>query len=576
MTAASDGASRRRQLWAIVAPDLWMIVAGIVSGLIAGATQLYFPQAIGRVMDEDRLAPGLALVIFGVLCVGGFGRFGEKIFFSTASQRLIARLRGATFDSMLRQEIGFFDSERSGDLTSRLMNDAQALEFVLVDQVGAATRSLVLVLGGAIVLIWMSPFLTLVMIGVLTPLVLFLNHVGKRAGELMRDYQTNTGDMASIASEAISGIRAVRASDQEAFVSRRFREAAEASLAIGRRHNLAYGIVRGVSAVGPELAAIVVILVGLPLFSQGRVSTGGLAAFVFTGMLALSAVRDLAECATEVRRASGSLNRVVEILCREPRIPMSDGQRPDPVKGDVVFEDVSFAYPSRPDVPVLQSLNLAVRPGEIVALVGASGAGKSTIASLLLRFHDPLAGRVLIDGADSRTLDGRWLRRRIGFVAQEPTLFAMTIAENIRFGLDSATDADVANAARAANAYDFIARLPAGFDTRVGDRGVQLSGGQRQRIAIARTVLKDPRILILDEATSALDSESETLVHEALERLMKGRTTLVIAHRLSTIRSADRVIVLGAGRVVEMGTHESLMSVASVYRDLVESQIFNA
>lgn len=551
-----------------------MIAAGIVSGFLAGATQLYFPQAVGRVVDEGRLSVDFALFIFGVLCLGGLSRFGERVLFSSASQSLIARLRSSTFDSILRQEVGFFDEERAGDLTSRLMGDAQALEEVLVGQVVAAMRSLVLVGGGAIVLLWMSPLLTLVLVGVLTPFVLFVNRLGRRVAELAHDYQTNTGDMASIAAEAISGIRTVRASDQEAFMSQRYRTAALGNLAIGRRTNFVYGVVRGVSVVGPEM--LVVILVGMPQLSAGAVSTGGLAAFAFTGMLALGAVRDLAECSTEVRRASGALKRILEVLGREPRIPVGEGKGAEAMTGEVVFEGVGFAYPSRPEVPVLHDLSLAVRPGEVVALVGASGAGKSTLAGLLLRFHDPLAGRILIDGADSRTLDGRWLRRHIGFVSQEPTLFALTIAENIRFGLDHVSTAEVVNAARAANAHDFITGLPQGFETRVGERGVQLSGGQRQRIAIARTVLKDPRILILDEATSALDSESESLVHEAVERLMQGRTTLVIAHRLSTIRSADRVIVLDGGRVVESGTHGSLMRQGSVYAELVENQIFSA
>ncbi|MEO8361796.1 MAG: ABC transporter ATP-binding protein [Vicinamibacteria bacterium] len=567
---------RRKRLLALLVPDLKTIAAGVVSGLIAGATELYFPQAIGVTLDRGAVTTSFAAFVAAVLCLGGLSRFAERFFFANASQRLVARLRGAAYESLLRQEIAFFDDERSGELTSRLMNDAQALEFVLVDEAGSVMRAFVLTAGGGCVLLWMSPYLTLVMIAVLAPIALYLDHLGRRAGGLMRAYQAIIGRLSGLASEAISGIRAVRASDQEAFMARRFEESASEGLRIGREHNRIYGMVRGISAVAPELGAMVVILVGLPLFSTGKLTTGDLAAFVFTGTIVLNAVRDLAGSLTELRRASGALDRVAEILCREPKVPVEGGLRPDPMKGEIVFDDVAFAYPSRPDAPVLRGLNLVVHPGEVVALVGASGAGKSTLAGLLLRFHDPQSGRVLIDGADSRTLDGRWLRRRIGFVAQEPTLFAMTIAENIRFGLETATTKEIEDAARAANAHDFISGLPAAYETRVGDRGVQLSGGQRQRIALARTVLKDPRILILDEATSALDSESEALIHEALDRLMKGRTTLVIAHRLSTIRSAERAVVIEGGAVAAMGSHESLMRESSTYKDLVERQIFTA
>jgi ATP-binding cassette subfamily B protein len=337
-----------------------------------------------------------------------------------------------------------------------------------------------------------------------------------------------------------------------------------------------YGILRGVASVGAELTAVLVNFIAVPLVSEGALSVGQIAAFVFTGALTMSAVRDVAVCGTEMRRVAGALERVTEILAREPKVPLEQGDQRDPLRGEIVFEHVRFAYPARPDVETLRDLEVRIAEGEVVALVGASGAGKSTLASLLLRFHDPREGRVLVDGADTRSLDGRWLRRRIGFVAQEPTLFAMSIAENIGFGREGASLEDIQQASKAANAHAFITQLPKGYETQVGDRGVQLSGGQRQRIAIARTILKDPRILVLDEATSALDSESEASIHEALERVMIGRTTLLIAHRLSTIRLATRVIVLKDGRVVEDGTHNALMAASSTYADLVEHQIFSS
>jgi ATP-binding cassette subfamily B protein len=564
------------RVWSIISPDRLFLLGGVVSGLMSGAAQLIFPQAIALVLDSRRLSLALAIGVTVLLCIDGLGRFGEKYFFNTASQSVVGRLRRVTLDRMLEQEIDFFDQERSGDLTSRLMNDTLALEQALVEELGSGTRAATVMVGGLAILLWTSPLLTLATLLTLLPLVAFLNFMGKVTGRLMRDYQGAIGDVASVASEATAGIRTVRALDQEGFISRRFAAAVARSLAIGRKHNIAYGVLRGVASVGSELTAVLVIFIAVPLVAEGSLSVGQIAAFVFTGVLTMNAIRDVAVCGTEMRRVSGALERVTEILGREPKVPLEQGEQKDPVRGEITFDHVRFAYPARPDVPILQDLDVRIGEGEVVAIVGASGAGKSTLTSLLLRFHDPSGGRVLIDGADTRTLDGRWLRRRIGFVAQEPTLFAMSIAENIGFGIERLSREDLERAAKAANAHDFIVRLPEGYETQVGDRGVQLSGGQRQRIAIARTILKDPRILVLDEATSALDSESEASIHEALERVMVGRTTLLIAHRLSTIRLASRVIVIKDGRIVEDGSHDALMAASSTYADLVEHQIFSS
>jgi ABC-type multidrug transport system fused ATPase/permease subunit len=323
-------------------------------------------------------------------------------------------------------------------------------------------------------------------------------------------------------------------------------------------------------------ALAAVLFYGGLLIGDGELTKGALTEFLIYTLLVAFSLGGLSDLWADFMKASGAAERIFELMDREPAIPPRGGLELAEVAGRVDFEGVAFSYPARPDVQVLTGIDLSIRPGEVVALVGPSGAGKSTIAALLTRLYDPSAGRVLVDGHDLKVLAPDGLRRRIGIVSQEPILFSSSVAENIRYGRAGATDAEVEAAARTANAHDFIRKFPEGYATLVGERGVQLSGGQKQRVAIARAVLKDPRILVLDEATSALDAESEHLVKEALERLMKGRTTLIIAHRLSTVKDADRVCVIDAGRVAESGPHAALMAEDGLYRRLVERQFVAA
>jgi len=312
------------------------------------------------------------------------------------------------------------------------------------------------------------------------------------------------------------------------------------------------------------------------LVFDGRLTVGQLTSFLIYTLTVAMSLGALADVWGDFMRAAGAAERVFELIDREPTIPLTGGLTPAKVEGRVEYQDVVFAYPARPDAPVLSGVSLTLAPGEAVALVGHSGAGKSTLSHLLARFYDPSSGCIRLDGRDLRELDPSWLRRQVGVVSQEPLLFSSSIADNIRYGRTDATDAQVEAAARAANAHEFISRFPDGYRTKVGERGVQLSGGQKQRVAIARAVLKDPRLLVLDEATSALDAESEHLVQEALDRLLEGRTTLVIAHRLSTVKSADRVVVLDGGRVVQQGTHATLQGEVGLYRKLLERQFVAA
>jgi ATP-binding cassette subfamily B protein len=557
----------------MVAPDAWLLLAGAAAGSVSGVAQLLFPQFIAVALDRRAFPLSLAALVLGALCLEGAGRFGEKYLFQVAGQRSVLRLRRRLFEHLLRQEVGYFDEQRSGDLTSRIMTDVQSLETVLLDEVGPSIRAVVVVIGTGFVLLRTSVPLTLFALLALVPFALFLHYIGRRLQIVTTGYQERVGDVSSLAAETLGGIRTIRAYDQEAGAARRFRRALEQGLQVGMRYTLIHGLTRGISSVGSEIAAVVVLIIAAPMVASGALTAGSITAFVITGVIGMAALRDIAICYTELQRVRGALQRVTDVLDREPLVPIEGGAMHDPIAGRVDFERVSFRYPSRPDAPVLANVDLAIAPGQIVAFVGTSGAGKSTLVSLLLRFYEADAGRVLLDGHDTRTLDGRWLRRRIAFVAQDSMLLSTTIEENIRFGREDATFDEVCAAARTANAYDFIASFPQGFGTVVGERGVQLSGGQRQRIAIARAVLKDPRILVLDEATSALDAESEALVQQAVERVMKGRTTLVIAHRLSTVRAADRVVVLDRGHIVESGTHDSLKRASGLYSQLVSRQI---
>jgi ABC-type multidrug transport system fused ATPase/permease subunit len=323
-------------------------------------------------------------------------------------------------------------------------------------------------------------------------------------------------------------------------------------------------------------AVALVLWYGGHLVSEGSMTLGGLTSYLVYTLLVAFSLGGLSDLWADLMKASGAAERIFELFDRAPAITTSEGLVLPRLEGKLAFQDVWFSYPTREDAPVLQGIDLSVLPGEVIALVGPSGAGKSTFAALLLRLYDPTGGRIVLDGHDLRDLSPSWLRRQIGVVSQEPLLFATTIAENIAYGRAGAAAEDIEAAARAANAHDFIVTFPEGYQTLVGERGVQLSGGQKQRIAIARAVLKDPRLLVLDEATSALDAESEHLVKEAIDRLMKGRTTLVIAHRLSTVADADRMFVLEGGRIVQSGEHAVLLGQEGLYRRLVERQFVSA
>jgi ATP-binding cassette subfamily B protein len=459
--------------------------------------------------------------------------------------------------------VGFFDSRKTGELTNRLSADTTVIQSTVSTYISMGLRNGAQVVGGVVLLFLTSPVLTLLMLAVVPPVAVGAVVYGRRVRGLSKQVQDALAVSSEVAEENLSGIRTVRSFAAEKSEVERYRKAVDNAFELTRKRIRQSSLFMAGASFGGYAAAAVVLWYGGRQVLDGRLTVGGLASFLIYSLVVAFSLGAIADLWAEFMRASGAAERVFELLDREPAIPATGGARPPVVQGRVEFRDVRFSYPARPDVPV-------------VAIVGPSGAGKSTLAALLARLYDPQGGQILLDGHDLRTLDPEWLRQRIGTVAQEPLLFSSSVADNIRYGRVGAPAEEVEAAARAANAHDFISRFPEGYATLVGERGVQLSGGQKQRVAIARAVLKDPRLLVLDEATSALDAESEHLVQDALDRLMRGRTTLIIAHRLSTVVGADRVLVLEGGRVVQSGSHAMLMGQEGLYRRLVERQFVAA
>ncbi len=518
--------------------------------------------------NVDRAAIAMT-VIFGVLGISIARRY---VLFSKAGERVVARLRGDLFESLMAQEIAFYDSQKTGELTNRLSADTTVLQNTVSANISMALRNGVAVAGGMVLLFITSPQLTALMLAIVPPVALGAVFYGRKVRKLSKDVQDALAKSSEVAEESLSGIRTVRSFAAEKTELKRYRTAVEGSLALAFHRIGLTATFIGAASFAVGIAGVVVFWYGARMVIQHQLTPGTLIVYLMYTVMVASSLGALSELWADYNRAAGAAERVFELLERKPLLNSGEGRVLPQLEGRVSWENVDFAYPTRLDMPVLRGFDLTLKPGEVVALVGPSGAGKSTIASLLYRLYDPQAGRVLLDGVPLRELDQDWLRQQIGVVAQEPLLFSTTVAENIRYGRPTATDAEVEAAAKMANAHNFISTFPEKYQTLVGERGVQLSGGQKQRVAIARAVLKDPKMLILDEATSALDAESEHLVREALERLMKGRTTLVIAHRLSTVQDADRVIVLDAGRVAQTGTHASLVSEEGIYKRLVERQ----
>jgi ATP-binding cassette subfamily B protein len=577
--------SELRLIWSFARRYPTQLGIALVALAVAALSTLAIPQGLKLIVDRGfnagtgaaDIAPyfeGL-LVVVGVMAVATAIRF---YFVSWLGERVVADIRNAVHAHLLGLHPGFYEENRPAELASRLTADTAIIEQVVGTSASVALRNIVMGLGGLAYLAWISPKLTGLMLLVIPLVIAPIVFLGRRVSRLSRASQDRIAEVGAMVTEALGAIKIVQAFTQEDRQAARFGQAVARAFAAARRRIL---VRAGLTATVILLifgAIVLVLWEGAGDVIAGRMTGGDITAFVIASGITAGAFGALTEVYGDVMRAIGASARLADLLAVEPlvRAPVRPVPLPDPPRGSLAFRDVVFHYPTRPEVSALEDFSLVVQPGETVAIVGPSGAGKSTIFQLVQRFYDPQAGEIRIDGVALTSADPADIRRRTAFVPQDTVIFAATALENIRFGRPQASLEEVWAAAEAANAADFLRALPEGLDTFLGEGGSRLSGGQRQRIAIARAILKDAPILLLDEATSALDAESERLVQQALERLMRGRTTLVIAHRLATVRGADRIIVLDGGRIVAEGRHDALVATGGLYARLARLQFDDA
>lgn len=577
---AHDKAASLRRLFSLARPHLSALSVAMVALLIGTGINLALPEIVRRLVDHG--PDGMlfsrpwatAAFLVGLFGIQAFAFYGRSYLFGIVGQQIVAELRRKLYEALVWREIEFFDRSRASDLVSRLSSDTLLVQDAVSVRMSVLIRYSVQVIFGIILMLVMSARLTLVIVAVIPILVGISMMLGRRLRSCSKRQQAELGASGAIAEESFSGARVIKAFNQENRATARYQAAIQRVLAIGTERARISAFFSSFVSFLMNACIVIVLLIGVRLVVSGGLTAGQLTAFLLYGVIVAVSFAFLSSAYAETVQSLGAAERVFELIdisSGEPK-PVDRVSLPDRIAGGIRFERVGFSYPTRPDDMVLRDLSLEIEAGKTTALVGRSGSGKSTIVSLIMRFYDPVSGAIFLDGIPLVNLDSKELRRHIAYVPQDPHLFGVTIAENLRYGKEDATLEELEEACRKASILSFVESLPHGFDTQVGERGTQLSGGQRQRLAIARAILRDPAIMILDEATSALDSENEFLVREAIAAVMAERTCIVIAHRLSTVQRADSVIVIDSGAIVQQGRHDDLCREEGLYRQIVERQ----
>ncbi|WP_246205015.1 ABC transporter transmembrane domain-containing protein [Altericroceibacterium indicum] len=577
----ADSIGPLKMIWNAAAHYPGRMALACIALTVTAAATLAIPAAFQLIIDRGFASGGdiagigrwfryLLMIVF-ILAIGTACRFYSV---SWLGERVVADIRLAVQRNLLRLSPSFFEENSPKEISSRMTADTGQIEHVVGTTISVALRNLIMVVGGVGYLLYLAPGLTAMLVIAVPIIVLPLVWFGRRLRVISRHSQDRVADVGAMVSEVLGAMKVVQGFNQEAREQSRFTEAVEATFDTARRRIFLRAIMTGILITFIFGSITLLLWRGAMQVAEGTLSGGTIAAFVLTGVMVAGAFGSLTEVYGDLLRGAGAASRLGELLQEKPEVapPARPQALPEPPRGSIAFQNVTFRYPTRPEQAAISDFSLTVEPGETVAIVGPSGAGKSTIFQLAERFYDPQAGRVRMDGVPLTSADPADIRRRIAFVPQDGVLFAANARDNLRYGEWNASDDDIWAAARAANAESFLRELPQGLDTFLGEGGARLSGGQRQRIAIARALLRDAPILLLDEATSALDAESERLVQEALDHLMKDRTTLVIAHRLATVRAADRIVVMEAGRIVEEGSHGVLSAAGGLYAHLASLQ----